>query len=555
MYFFNVLLLWPLPFATSFRENQMIKTESPAKTGKSLRYTMLASALAVGLAAASAHAARLNMATAMNVGPLNPHLYSPNQMFGQAMVYEPLVKYTEGGKLVPWLAESWQISADGKTYTFKLRKGVKFTDGQPFDAQAVKKNVDAIFANRKRHSWLELVNQIDKVDVIDTSTVSFVLKNQYYPFLQDMALVRPFRFISPASIPESGSTAESIKAPVGTGPWQVVELRKGEFDHFKRNDGYWGKKPVYDELMFKVLPDPNTRSLALESGQVDMFYGTGPLTPDAVQRFRTLSGRFTVAMSQPLVTRMVALNTKNFPTSDLAVRKAMEHAVNKDAIISSVLYNVERKADTLYASNVPYANVGLKPYAYNAAEAVRLLEAAGWKLEAGQKVRTKDGKPLEVDLCFIGSEGKDKAIAEVMQADMAKVGIKVNLVGEEQSANQARQRDGSFHMILNATWGPPYEPHSFAASMRKPAHADYQAQSGLPMKAEIDKRISDVLISTDNTKRASMWRWIITTLHDQAVYIPISYTSAIAVSNNKKVGKVSFGATETEIPFELMQPK
>ena len=213
---------------------------------------MLASALAVGLAAASAHAARLNMATAMNVGPLNPHLYSPNQMFGQAMVYEPLVKYTEGGKLVPWLAESWQISADGKTYTFKLRKGVKFTDGQPFDAQAVKKNVDAIFANRKRHSWLELVNQIDKVDVIDTSTVSFVLKNQYYPFLQDMALVRPFRFISPASIPESGSTAESIKAPVGTGPWQVVELRKGEFDHFKRNDGYWGKKPVYDDMPGKA---------------------------------------------------------------------------------------------------------------------------------------------------------------------------------------------------------------------------------------------------------------------------------------------------------------
>ena len=161
-----------------------------------------------------------------------------------------------------------------------------------------------------------------------------------------MALVRPFRFISPASIPESGSTAESIKAPVGTGPWQVVELRKGEFDHFKRNDGYWGKKPVYDELMFKVLPDPNTRSLALESGQVDMVYGTGPLTPDAVQRFRTLSGRFTVAMSQPLVTRMVALNTKNFPTSDLAVRKAMEHAVNKDAIIS-VKYPPSAEANTL----------------------------------------------------------------------------------------------------------------------------------------------------------------------------------------------------------------
>ena len=520
-----------------------------------MRKLVLASTIALGLAAGTVHAARLNMAAASNVGPLNPHLYSPNQMYGQAMVYESLVKYVEGGKIVPWLAESWQISADGKTYTFKLRKGVKFTDGTPFDANAVKKNVDAVLANRARHGWLDLISQIDRAEVIDASTVSFVLKNQYYPFLQDMALVRPLRFISPASIPASGNTAEGIKAPIGTGPWQVSEMRMGEFDLFKRNDNYWGKKPSYKEIMFKVLPDPNSRALALESGQVDLVYGDGLLSPDAFNRFSKMPGRFAAASSQPLKTRMLAMNSKRFPTDDLAVRKALEHAVNKDAITKNVLYGIEKRADTVYASSVPYANIGLKPYAYNPAESERLLEAAGWKLQAGQKVRSKEGKLLEMDLCFVGNDGKDKAIAEVIQADLAKVGVKINLIGEESSAKSAREKDGSFHLIFNGTWGPPYEPHSFTASMRKPSHADYQAQSGLPMKAEIDKKITEVLLTTNEAKRAEMWRWILTTLHEQAVYLPISYTTLNAVSNSKKVGNVTFGQTANEIPFETMQPK
>lgn len=516
---------------------------SATRNQRRIRKIMLASALALGLAGA-AQAARLTVATTSNAGPLNPHQYSPNQMYAQAMVYEPLVKYTESGKVIPWLAESWKVSADGKTYTFKLRKGVKFTDGQPFDAQAVKKNMDTVLANRKNHDWLELVNQVTKVEAIDAHTVNFVLKNSYYPFLHDMSLVRPLRFLSPASFPASGNTAEGIKAPAGTGPWQMAETRKGEFDRFKRNPNYWGAKPAYEEILFKVLPDPNTRALALESGQVDLVYGSGPLNPDVVQRFKAKPANFTVATSQPMVTRMLAINSKRFPTNDLSVRKAIEHAVNKDAIVKNVLYGSEKKADTFYATNVPYANIGLKPYAYSPTEAARLLDAAGWKMAAGQKVRSKDGKALEVNLYFVGSEGKDKAISEVVQSDLAKVGIKVNLAGEEESAISARQHDGSFHLIFNATWGPPYEPHAFTSGMRVPSHADFQAQSGLPMKAEIDKKISEVQLSTNEAKRAETYRWILTTLHEQAVYLPISYMSLTTVYNNKKVGKVPFGATE-----------
>lgn len=505
-------------------------------------------------ATAAASGKRLTFASMVNMGPLNPHLYSPNQMMGQAMVYESLVKYEKDGKVVPWLAESWEMSPDGKTYTFKLRPNVKFSDGSPFDAEAVKKNIDAVLINRQRHEWLELINQIERAEVIDPATVRVVLKSPYYPFLQDLALVRPLRFVAPSAIPVSGNTAEGISAPIGTGPWVVVELKKSEYDLFKRNPHYWGPKPAYDEVLFKVLPDLNSRTLALESGQVDLVYGDGPITPDAFARLKAMPERFATAVSQPLATRMLAINSKRFPTNDIAVRKAMEHAVNKDAIIKNVLYDVEKKADTLFASNVPNADLGLKPYDYNPEEAARLLEAAGWKLASGEKVRKKDGKPLEVELAFVGNEGKDKAIAEVVQAELGKVGFDVKLVGEEASAKQARERDGSFHLIFNATFGPPYDPHSFVGSMRKPSHADYQAQAGLPMKAEIDRKISEVLLEIDPAKRTALWRWILTTLHEQAVYLPLSYCTLIEAHNVKKVDNVQFGATKAEVPIELMQP-
>ena len=158
-----------------------------------------------------------------NVGKLNPHMYSPNQMFAQNLVYEPLVQYTAKGTIEPWLAKSWEISPDGRVYTFHLRKDVVFSDGLPFDAEAVKRNFDAVLANRKRHAWLELVAQIDHLDVVAPYTVRLTLKGPYYPVLQELALIRPLRFLSPAAIPESGSTAETIKAPIGTGPWKLVE--------------------------------------------------------------------------------------------------------------------------------------------------------------------------------------------------------------------------------------------------------------------------------------------------------------------------------------------
>ncbi len=520
-----------------------------------LAFVLFALTLCLFAPVAQADSDTLVYSWSSNVGELNPHMYSPNQMFAQAMVYEPLVKYSEGGTVIPWLAEKWQISADGKTYTFTLRKDVLFSDGTPFNAEAVKKNFEAVLANGERHKWLELVAQIDKAEAVDSHTFRLTMKNAYYPTLQELCLIRPLRFMSPVAMPEDGNTANGIKKAVGTGPWVLIETKKGEYDLFERNDTYWGTKPQFKKLLVKVIPDPNSRAVALETGEIDLIHGAaghgaGQLSLDAFQRFAA-NPDYVTGISQPLATRVLAINSKRGATADLKVRQAIQHAVDKAALVKAVFYGVEKQADTLYSTDTPYSDLSLKPFGFDPPLAANLLTEAGWLQTEAGATRSKNGQELSVDLCFVGNDAQQKAIAEVIQGDLQKIGINVKLVGEEPDSNMNRQKTGEFGMIFNETWGAPYDPHSYCSSMRAPSHADYQAQAGLPMKAEIDGKISEVLLSTDEAKRQELYRYILTTLHDQAVYLPITYMTGVIV-HRKDLQGVVYGPTKYEIPFELI---
>jgi nickel transport system substrate-binding protein len=498
-----------------------------------------------------------------NMGEFNPHLYSPNQMFSQNLIYEPLVRYRADGTVAPCLAESWVISPDGREYTFKLRKGVRFSDGQPFNAEAVKRNIDAIMFNHARHHWLELTNQLWKAKeagkepatVLDEYTVKLTLHDPYYPALQELALVRPVRFLSPAAMPESGNTSKGIKAPIGTGPWKMVESVKSEYVLLERNEDYWGDKTKSKYLLIKIIPDTNARVVAFETGQIDLIYGgaghgSGQIGMDSFENYRHEPGVVT-KISEPLATRALALNTNRFPTNDIAVRKAILHAVDRDAMVKHIFMGVERRADTLFSPSFPYCDLKLKPYDFSRDKAKALLDKAGWVLADGAKYRSKNGEELALDLCFAGNDTLMKSVAEVVQGDLKKVGIKVNLVGEEKDSNLARQKSGEFGMIFGSTWGAPYDPHSFVSSMRVPSHADYQAQLGLPMKADIDEAIGQVLVSVDKTKRQELYRYILGTLHENAVYMPITYLTNIMVYRDGLKG-AHFGPTKNEIPFETI---
>jgi nickel transport system substrate-binding protein len=494
----------------------------------------------------------LTTAWPVNVGPLNPHLYTPNQMFAQSMVYEPLVKYQTDGSVKPWLAKSWTHSADGKTWVFRLRDNVTFSNGEPFTAQAAAENFRAVLDNRQRHAWLELARQIVDVKALNNTELQITLKSAYYPFLQELALPRPFRFIAPSQF-KNNETMNGITAPIGTGPWVLKESKLNQYDVLVRNEHYWGEKPAIRQITVKVIPDPTTRAVAFETGDIDLLYGNEGLLPlDTFARF-SQSAHYRTQLSQPVETVMLALNSAKTPTDDLAVREALNYAVNKKSLIDNALYGTQQVAETLFAPTVPYANIGLKPRQYDPQQAKALLEQAGWKAHSGKAIREKNGQPLRIELSYIGTDALSKSMAEIIQADMRQVGVDVALIGEEESSIYARQRDGRFGMIFNRTWGAPYDPHAFMSSMRVPSHADYQAQLGLADKPVIDKEIGEVLSTTDETQRQALYRDILTRLHNDAVYLPISYVSMMVVAK-PALGVIPFAPIASDIPFEQIQP-
>lgn len=198
-----------------------------------------------------------------DLGPSNPHAYYPSQLFSQSMIYEPLVAYGKGGEIKPHLAKDWKISEDGKEYTFFLREDVTYSDGTPFNATSVKRNMDAILQNKTTHSWLGTAKLLERAEVVDEFTVKLVMSEPYYPVLQDLTTVRPFRFLADAGFPEDDNTLEHIAAPIGTGPWILQEYKQDEYSVFVKNPNYWGEQPALDKITVRIIPDAETRVMAL----------------------------------------------------------------------------------------------------------------------------------------------------------------------------------------------------------------------------------------------------------------------------------------------------
>ena len=300
-----------------------------------IRLTLLALLACVPLLAQAAPY-QLTTAWPVNVGPLNPHLYTPNQMFAQSMVYEPLVKYQADGSVQPWLATRWRHSADGKTWWFTLRDDVAFSNGEPFNAQAAAANFQAVLANRQRHAWLELANQITDVRALSATELQITLKSAYAPLLQELALPRPFRFIAPSQFIDGG-TARGIKAPIGTGPWRLASSQLNQRDVLVRNERYWGRKPALQQITIKVIPDATSRAVAFETGEIDMLYGDEGLLPlDTFERFRHHPG-YVARLSAPAEDKTAAPEKQ---------KKAAEAAAKAEKAARSTTGTAARRSGT-----------------------------------------------------------------------------------------------------------------------------------------------------------------------------------------------------------------
>lgn len=499
----------------------------------------------------------LVLANYRDLRDLNPHLYG-GELFAQNLLFEGLVFLNQEGNPSPWLAKSWSVSPDGTLYTFKLRNDVKFADGTRFDAHAAKKNLDALLDNGKRHGWLESVRMMmevaksgkDPVRIVDDFTLEVEFTKPYFPFLIELGVTRPFRMLSPKCF-KNGTTKDGAVCWVGTGSYKLQTHKVDEYSEFVRNPLYYGQQPAIKKIVAKVIPDNQARLLALQNGEIDMIYGTNLIGPKAYKRFSGQKG-FNGALSKPVSTRMMVLNSTARNLSDVRVRQALQHLTDKQIISDKIMLGLEAPADTLFARNVPYADIDLKAYSYDTAKAAKLLDAAGWKLDG--KVRMKDGQPLEINLSYDSDKVIERTIAQYLQSVWGKAGVKMNIVGEEEQAHRDRLKAGDFDLSFNISWGTPYDPQAFLGAMRKPVYGDYAAQQGMIDKPKLDATILKAMEAVDLEDRQSYFTYVLEALHNEAIYLPLTYERNRVVFSDK-IQDVGFNPSQFEIPMQRMSLK
>jgi peptide/nickel transport system substrate-binding protein len=324
-------------------------------------------------------------------------------------VVETLTTLDESGQTRPMLAESWVASADGRQYTFKLRGGVTFHDGTPFNAQAVKWNLDRVKDPAIRVP-IRAPYPIEKVEAVDATTARVTLKEPFAPFVSALSWLTA-GIVSPASADKHGNDYKNIVHPVGTGPYVFKERKKGESLTVTRSDRYWGKKAHYETVVFRIVPEAATRESLLLAGQVELIM----LPPVADLPALGRNPAVKVLLGPSDRTMFIAFNTTKPPYTDPRVRRALNYAVDKAAIIQSVLFG---SADIMDAPMAPslfgYCKVGA--YEFNPARAKQLLAEAGVK--AGTRVSL---------LHPTGRYIQDREVAQAIAGYLREVGLEPQL--------------------------------------------------------------------------------------------------------------------------------
>ncbi|MBM3318140.1 MAG: glutathione ABC transporter substrate-binding protein [Candidatus Eisenbacteria bacterium] len=350
---------------------------------------------------------------------LDGHLYtdSPTASIMEHMI-ETLFSFEPDGRIVPKLATSYTASADGRTWTIKLRSGIRFHDGTPFNAEAVKFNLDRVLDPATRAAFRFLIDRVTEVTAVDDTTVRIVTNAPFAPMIAHLAHSGT-GIQSPTAIRRLG--ADYSRSPVGTGLFKFREWVRGDRVVMTRNDDYWGEKAYLDEVTFRAIPEDGTRVLALEGGAVHVAVR---VPPRDIERLEKVAG-IRVDNTSSLRTIFVAFNTQRPPFNDKRVRQAINYAVNKRAIVGTSSPPTGALAGTARISDAPIApNVqgytSTMTYEWDMDKAKALLAEAG------------HGRGLSFTMHHpTGRYVRDAEIAAGIQALLRRVGVEARLVTME----------------------------------------------------------------------------------------------------------------------------
>jgi peptide/nickel transport system substrate-binding protein len=397
---------------------------------------------------------------------LDPHNFGDMPQTYVARQYlDSLVSEKPDGSVVPWLADSWEVSPDGLTYTFKIRQGVKFHDGAPLDAAAVQANFEHILdpATESATDAGYLKPYYESSRAVDPSTFEVKLKSPYSALLPVLSQAF-FGIQSPKAM--ARGLDQNCQAPVGTGPFIVKAWNRGQSVELDRNPDYNSapadakhQGPAYlDHVSWKFIEDGSVRFAAVQGRDADIVFNPPPQQDAALQADPNLVLQEFTHTGLP---NGIALNTTHAPFDDTAVRQAFIHGANAEAAVRSAYLGVFDWEPGPLSSTTPYFNKDLRSfYELDKDKANKLLDDAGWTQRDADGFRTKDGKQLSATLVYSSDPGDtppaDVTLFQNIQAAEKEIGFNAVLKPLPQDQYFAAFSDkGAYDGLTGAYWNSP----------------------------------------------------------------------------------------------------
>jgi peptide/nickel transport system substrate-binding protein len=446
---------------------------------------------------------------------LDPHVAGDMpQVFLAQQVLDSLVSMDAEGRIGPWLAKSWDISPDGLTYTFHLRDDVRFTDGTPFNAAAVKANLDHM-ANPKTQSSTAggYIRQYQRTDVLDNSTAQVHLATPYAAFLE--VLAQGFLGIeSPQALLRSRDV--NCESPVGTGPFQVVRWDRQSQVVLERNPHYNSAPPTarhqgpayLERIVWKFIQEPSVRFASLQAGEVDVIEALPPESHEAARRNPDLQ---LIIAQRPGNPTNGTLNIRRAPFSDIKVREAFVRSADIEGALKSVYFGEFPRAGGPLSNATRFYSPDFEhAQDYDPARAAQLLEEAGWTGRDEDGYRLKDGKRLQVRV-ILGNRTppSEFTLWEQVQATTRQAGIE--LIMEQMSDVQATKRQADWDYDIRVGYWNTNTADVlriiFSSAFIQPAGVGgYHQNTAGFSDSQFDDLVQQALATQDASQRQALYR-------------------------------------------------